>query len=222
MCGRYVLHADPQQLQQAFNLTTAPEFAPRFNIAPTQTVPVITSDHPDQAEFLRWGLIPSWAKDMSMGAKLINARSETVEEKPSFRNAFKRRRCVIPMNGFYEWKQLDDGSKQPIYIHHKEEPFWGLAGLWEVWKNPDTGEEVRTFSILTTSANAFMQQIHDRMPVILQPKDYERWLTTGEKDAPGLRDLMVPFDAALMTGYEVSKAVNKAAVDLPNLILPLQ
>lgn len=222
MCGRYVINADPNQLQQAFELTTVPQFAPRFNIAPTQTAPVITNDSPREAVMYRWGLIPSWAKDASLGGKMINARSESVEEKPAFRTAFKRRRCIVPMTGFYEWRKLDDNSKQPLYIYRKDSPFMGVAGLWEVWKEPETGEEIRTYTILTTSANPFMQQFHDRMPVILKPEDYERWLMTGEKDAGSLRDLLQPLDASALTAHEVSKAVNRVVVDMPNLILPIQ
>lgn len=222
MCGRYVINADPQQLQQAFSLTTVPDFAPRFNAAPTQMLPVITNDDPRSAALYRWGLIPGWAKDASLASKMINARSETVDEKPAFRTAFKRRRCIVPATGFYEWHKLDDGSKQPLYIYRNDSPFMGMAGLWEVWKEPETNEEVRTFTILTTSANPFMQKIHERMPVILNPQDYERWLTTGEKDAPGLRDLLKPLEPDVMTAHEVSKAVNKATLDMPNLILPVQ
>lgn len=222
MCGRYVINADPNQLQQAFELTTVPQFAPRFNIAPTQTAPVITNDSPREAVMYRWGLIPSWAKDASLGGKMINARSESVEEKPAFRTAFKRRRCIVPMTGFYEWRKLDDNSKQPLYIYRKDSPFMGVAGLWEVWKEPETGEEIRTYTILTTSANPFMQQFHDRMPVILKPEDYERWLMTGEKESSSLRDLLQPLDASALTAHEVSKAVNRVVVDMPNLILPIQ
>lgn len=222
MCGRYVINADPNQLQQAFALTNMPQFAPRFNVAPTQMLPIITNDNPHEALLLRWGLIPSWAKDESMGSKMINARSETVEEKPAFRTAFKRRRCIVPMTGFYEWRTLDDGSKQPLYIYRNDSPFMAMAGLWEIWKQPESGEEVRSFTILTTNANEFMQQFHDRMPVILKPQNYERWLLTGEKDAPSLRDLFEPFDSSGLAAHEVSKAVNRVNVDMPNLILPIQ
>ena len=221
MCGRYVINVDPNQLQQAFELTSVPEFAPRFNIAPTQMLPVITNDHPQEAELLRWGLIPSWAKDESIGSKMINARAETVEEKPSFRNAFKKRRAIIPASGYYEWQVRDDG-KHPMYIHMKDAPLLGMAGLWEVWKNPE-GEWVRTYTILTTSANEFAGKIHDRIPVILKPEDFDRWLQTPEEEASSLRDLLKPFDRPNeMAAHEVSKAVNRASLDMPNLILPLE
>jgi putative SOS response-associated peptidase YedK len=221
MCGRYVINADPQQMQQAFALTTVPEFAPRFNIAPTQLLPVITNDHPNQAALLRWGLLPSWAKDESMGSKLINARAETVDEKPSFRNAYKRRRAIIPATGYYEWQVKDDG-KHPMYIHMKDNALIGLAGLWEIWKNPE-GEYVRTYAIITTTANTFTSSIHDRMPVILNRHDYDRWLNTPEDQAAGLRDLLVPYaHNDQMTAHEVSKAVNRATIDIPNLILPVE
>jgi putative SOS response-associated peptidase YedK len=219
MCGRFVLNVDPAMLQTAFDLSSVPQFAPRYNIAPTQAAPVITNENPKDAELYQWGLIPSWAKDVSVGSKMINARAETVEEKPAFRAAFKRRRCIIPASGFYEWQQRDDG-KQPMYIHLKDDPLFGMAGLWEVWRDPE-GKELRTFTILTTAANDFMRPIHDRMPVILKPEHYALWLEVDEQAAPNLRDLFKGVDADDMTAHDVSKAVNRPAVDMPNLILPV-
>lgn len=220
MCGRYALNIDPATMQTLFDLSSVPQFAPRFNIAPTQLAPVITNEKPHEISMYRWGLLPSWSKDESMGAKMINARSETVEEKPSFRSAFKRRRCIVPASGFYEW-QKRGSDKQPMYIHPNDAPIFGMAGLWEVWRNPD-GEMVHTYTILTKAANTFMQSIHERMPVILQPQQYKAWLEVDEKSSPLLVDLMNnhTIDAKQMTAHDVSKAVNRPIVDDPTLILP--
>jgi putative SOS response-associated peptidase YedK len=220
MCGRFVLTASPEAIQTAFNLTTVPEgLTARYNVAPSQPVAVITNEDPKTLTFHRWGLIPSWAKDIAIGNKLINARADTAAEKPSFRAAFRRRRCLIPANGFYEW-QKRTGGKAPMFIHLKEYKVFAFAGLWEVWHSPD-GDELRTCTILTTEPNDFVRSIHDRMPVILQPSDYEKWLAPGEQSPDALKPLMKPLDAALMTAHEVSKLVNKATVDTPELIAPV-
>lgn len=222
MCGRYVLAVDPDTLQQAFDLSNVPDFPPRFNIAPTQFSPVITNEARDEATLLRWGLIPSWSKDASIAASLINARADSAPEKPSFRSAFKRRRCLVPATGFYEWKKSEDGkSKTPLYIQVSDTPLFAMAGLWEVWKQPDTGELIKTYTILTTDANEFMQPIHTRMPVILRREDYDLWLQEDEVPADVLRPLLKPFTAGAMKAYEVSKAVNRPANDSPLLIEPV-
>ncbi len=219
MCGRYVLDVDPNVLQQVFHLSTAPDLSPRFNIAPTQMLPLISNEQPDALSFYRWGLIPSWAKDESIGNKLINARAETAAEKPSFRSALKRRRCLVPASGFYEW-QKDGKTKTPLYIQVKDAPVIAFAGLWEVWHSPD-GSELRTYTILTTEANDFMSSIHTRMPVILHPSDYDQWLDPDEVPSESLRPLLKPFEADRMTAYEVSRTVNSPANDLPECIAPV-
>lgn len=219
MCGRYVLEATPEQLQQAFNLESVPQFAPRYNIAPTQLAPVITNEAPRVLTPLRWGLIPSWAKDESVGSKMINARADGIAEKPSFRAAFKRRRCIVPASGFYEWQKRDDG-KQPMYIHFGDAPVFGLAGLWEIWHNSN-GDEIRTYTIITTDANDFMSSIHNRMPVILPRDAYDEWLNTDEQDAQSLLPLLMARDIDALTAHDVSKAVNRPVVDDPTLIAPL-
>src|SRR5688572_1448396 len=148
MCGRFVLTVNPEVIQTAFDLTTMPPImSPRFNVAPTQPVAVISNENPHELTFYKWGLIPSWSKDAAIGSKMINARSESAAEKPSFRSAFKRRRCIIPADGFYEWRQ-HGGEKIPMFIHMKGQEVFGIAGLWEVWHSPDGGE-IRTCSILT-------------------------------------------------------------------------
>lgn len=220
MCGRFVLVADPNLVQQTFNLDSTPEMMPRYNIAPTQAVPVITNEHPRQISMYRWGLIPSWAKEPQIGSRMINARSEGVEEKPAFRSAFKRRRCIIPASGFYEWKKLDAKNKAPMYIQLKDQEVLGFAGLWEVWHDPDGGEW-RTFTILTTSANSFMETMHDRMPVILPPESYAQWLDPKELPADVLKPLLKQYDPQAMKAHEVSKLVNRPGMDMPECIVPL-
>lgn len=219
MCGRFVLAADPETLQQAFNLASLPDIQPRYNIAPTQIIPVITNEAPDTLSMLRWGLIPSWSKDMSVASKMINARAETAAEKPAFHAAFRRRRCLIPATGFYEWQARENG-RTPMFIHLKNAPVFAFAGLWEVWHSPQ-GDEVRSVTILTTEANSFMRSIHDRMPVILHSADYKTWLDSSEVPADVLRSLLRPFEAAEMTAYEVSRMVNRPTMDVPELIAPV-
>jgi putative SOS response-associated peptidase YedK len=196
-----------------------PIMSPRFNVAPTQPVAVISNENPHELTFYKWGLIPSWSKDPLIGSKMINARSESAAEKPSFRSAFKRRRCIIPTDGFYEWRQKD-GEKTPMFIHMKDQEVFGFAGLWEVWHSPDGGE-IRTCSILTTEANDFMQTIHNRMPVILHKEDYNLWLSPDEEPTPVLQALMKPYSGDELTAYAVSKMVNKPSNDTPDLIQPV-
>ena len=175
MCGRYALYGPVSRLREAFDAVPEGfEFEPRWNAAPMQWLPVVRqrSNGERVIHRLRWGLVPSWAKDATIATRLINARGESVAEKPSFRAAFRRRRCIVPANGFYEWQQLSDqqgGGKQPFYIHPVEGEFFALAGLWERWTRPADGEELDTFTIVTTEANAAMRPLHDRMPVILAP-----------------------------------------------------
>ncbi len=220
MCGRFVLTADGEAIQTAFNLDEVPDsLPPRFNIAPSQPIAVITNENPKVLTFHKWGLVPSWAKDVAMGNKMINARSESVEEKPAFRAAFRRRRCLIPATGFFEWQQRD-GKKVPMFAHMKDNSVFAFAGLWEVWHSPE-GDELRTVTILTTEPNALMADIHNRMPVILPTTAYETWLAAGEQSPADLKPLLKPFDAGRMTAYEVSTFVNRPANDTPEAIEPV-
>jgi putative SOS response-associated peptidase YedK len=220
MCGRFVLTVNPEMIQTAFDLTSVPaSMSPRYNIAPTQPVALITNESPHELTFYKWGLIPSWSKDTSIASKMINARSESAAEKPAFRAAFKRRRCIIPTDGFYEWHQQGK-EKVPMFIHFKDQELFGFAGLWEVWNSPD-GSEVRTCTILTTEANDFMQTIHNRMPVILHKEDYPLWLSSEEEPPPVLQALMKPYSGDDLTAYPVSKMVNRPGNDVPELIQPV-
>lgn len=223
MCGRFTLSNSGEAIASAFDLNALPDLEPRYNIAPTQPAPAIvaTSEHPErQFELLYWGLIPSWAKDYKIGARLINARAETVTEKPSFRTAFKRRRCLVVTDGFYEWKRLDK-EKQPFYFqveHHR--PF-AFAGLWEHWQSSE-GDTIDSCTILTTEANDLMRSIHDRMPVILDPQDYDLWLDPSVQKPDLLQPLLRPYSSEAMSSYPVNPRVNSAKYDDPSCIQPLE
>jgi putative SOS response-associated peptidase YedK len=223
MCGRFTLHASPEEVAALFGLDSAPELAPRYNVAPTQPVGIVRFDpHAQQREWslALWGLIPSWSKDPSIGARMINARSETVVEKPSYRAAFKRRRCLLPANGFFEWKR-DGRAKQPFYFSSADSGLLALAGLWESWTGPD-GSQLDSCTILTTDANELVAGVHDRMPVILSPQDFDEWLGDGrDADAAlqtALRHLMRPYPAEQMTARPVSNYVNSPRNEGPDCI----
>jgi putative SOS response-associated peptidase YedK len=219
MCGRFTLTIDPTSLQQAFPWAVIPDdLFPRYNIAPTQPVAVIPNTGENTASMYKWGLIPSWAKDPSIGDRMINARAESLAEKPSFRNAFRRRRCLILADGFYEWKQNPDlKSKQPIYIRMKDNQPFAFAGLWELWKSSD-GSEIRSCTIITTQPNSLLEPIHNRMPVILPANTYQRWLAIEDTQPNQLNDLLVPYQASDMIAYPVSRMVNSPETESPELI----
>lgn len=215
MCGRYRLSRRRQIIEEYFDAVSGEDdWEPRFNIAPTQPVPVIRQ-HPKepirQLSLMRWGLIPSWAKDPSVSAQMINARSETAATKPAFRDPLKFRRCLIPADGFYEWKRMPT-SKQPYCFEVNEGELFAFAGLWDCWKG-SSGKAVETCSILTTTPNAVTSAVHDRMPVILEPDTYDLWLDPGMRDMRVVSDLLKPFDAQLMRCYPVSTRINHVAND---------
>lgn len=222
MCGRYTQTQAATAIAVAFKLAEVPPLPPRYNIAPTQLVSaVIQPQQRDrQLRVLRWGLVPSWAKDPAIGSRMINARAETVAEKPSFRTALRYRRCLVLADGFYEW-QRQGRKKQPFYFHlHDHQPF-GFAGLWEHWESQTTGEILETCTILTTAANDVLQPVHDRMPVILAPTDYDRWLDPDQNQSAALLPLLQPYPAEAMQAYPVSAIVNKATSDRPECMQPL-
>lgn len=207
MCGRFAQRSNPKRLAKEFKVADVPDLEARYNIAPTQEVlGVLGSADGREMKFFKWGLIPSWAKDTSMGARLINARSETVDEKPAFREAFKKRRCIIPADGFYEW-QRTAGRKQPFFFQMKDERPFGFAGLWEKWQGVG-GQTIESCTILTTEANQTLSPVHDRMPVILAPDDYELWLDEDVRKRELLKDLLRPYPAKEMMSYPVGTAVN--------------
>lgn len=221
MCGRYTLATDPWKLAELLELEQAPELRPRYNIAPTQAVAALRLNDRGRRELvrLRWGLVPSWAKDPAMGNKLINARAETVAGKPAFRAAFKRRRCLLPADGFYEWKRLD-GGKQPYRIHLADGGPFCFAGLWEHWRGADE-QTLETCTIITTAANATVSPLHDRMPVILDPADYGLWLDVDGAGPDDLQALLEPYPAGAMAAYPVSPRVNNPRHDAPDCVAPV-
>ncbi|HMQ31497.1 MAG TPA: SOS response-associated peptidase [Chloroflexaceae bacterium] len=219
MCGRFTLAVPAEQVAAQFQLPATPELAPRYNIAPTQQVAAVrAAEVGRELSMFRWGLVPSWAKDPSVGARMINARAETAAEKPAFRTALRQRRCLIPADGFYEW-QAREGGKQPFHIRLADGGLFALAGLYEHWKAPD-GAWLSTCTILTTAANALMRPLHDRMPVILAPEHYALWLDPGLRDAGPLQELLAPFPPDRMVATPVSKAVNRATNEGPELLAP--
>ncbi len=223
MCGRFTLTVDPAELREAFGEYTFPEqFAPRFNISPTQPVLAIPNDTRNKADFFSWGLIPSWSKDPTIASRLINARGETVAEKPSFRGGFKYKRCLIPADGFYEWKaQGGEKTKVPYFIHMKDRHPFAFAGLWDEWHSPDGGTLLRTCTIITIEPNELMAALHNRMPVILHQKDYAQWLDAAPQTPENLLPLIKPFPADKMSAYPVSTLVNKPGNDRPECVVPL-
>lgn len=221
MCGRFTLTADQDSFEDRFSLTRFDlGWVPSFNIAPTQEVLTVTNDGSEnRPELMRWGLVPSWAKDPKIGNRMINARSETLAEKPSFRTAFKRRRCLIPADGFYEWKR-EGKAKKPMLITANPGGLFAFAGLWETWKQPDDSW-LLTCAIITTSANEFMKSIHDRMPVILPRESEASWLDPEEQDTAILSELLLPYDSDRMEAYEVSTLVNSPRNNFPEVIEPV-
>lgn len=222
MCGRFTLAADPADILEAFpGLNIPAEMQPHYNIAPSQPVAVVPNDGNFRLDYFNWGLIPSWAKDADIGNRLINARAETLAEKPSFRTALRRRRCLILADGFYEWRQ-DSGqkTKSPMYIRLKTGKPFAFAGLWDQWNSPD-GSLIKSCTIITTQPNALMQPIHNRMPVILPESAFPGWLDPAEKTPDLLSPLLQPYPAEEMMFYPVSRLVNSPANDSPECILPL-
>jgi putative SOS response-associated peptidase YedK len=221
MCGRFALTVDPADLQDAFPEFAFPgQLAPRFNIAPTQPVLVIPNDGTSKADFFVWGLIPSWAKDPSIGAHMINARAETLAEKPSFRAAYRYRRCLILADGFFEWQaQVGSKVKVPHYIRLKSGRPFAFAGLWEDWHAPD-GSQVKSATIITTQPNELIARLHNRMPVILPPDTYARWLEPAPRQPVDLQGLLAPYPAEEMSAHPVSTLVNSPANDQPECITP--
>jgi len=208
MCGRFAQRSDPKRLAQEFKVAEVPPVEARYNVAPTQKILAVRQSATGrEMTFFKWGLVPAWAKDTSMGARLINARSETVREKPSFREAFKRRRCVIPADGFYEWRR-EGSKKQPFFFRMRDERPFGFAGLWERWEMEGRDQAINSCTILTTEANEVLRPMHDRMPVILHPDDYSLWLEGDERERALLGELLRPYPAGEMIGYPVSALVN--------------
>ena len=221
MCGRFAFYSPAEAVVHLFGAEDAVDLPPRYNIAPTQPVPVVRERSGGEREFvqLHWGLIPFWAKERSIGSRMINARAETVASKPSFRNAFRHKRCLILADGFYEWQKQASG-KQPWFMSMvADEPF-AMAGLWETWRENDDAEPLESCTIVTTGPNAFMSRLHNRMPVILPADAAAIWLDPLA-DSESLQSVLVPAREGLLQAVEVSRRVNSPSNQGPELILPV-
>jgi len=218
MCGRYTIVAKAEEIEKRFQVEVPEYYLPRYNAAPTQILPVVTNESPSGLSFFRWGLIPFWAKDISIGSRMINARSETLHEKPSFKQALKKRRCLVPADGFYEWKKIDAKTRIPHRILMQDGSLFSFAGLWEHYIDPDENQ-IYSFTIVTTNANERVAPLHDRMPVILTMETEQRWLDDS-LDVREHLDLLKPYNAEAIQAYPVSPGVNKPENDRPDLIKP--
>ncbi len=221
MCGRFTLKTPARILQEYFGVTQLPGLPARYNIAPTQPVGVVVGDGEREWTQMRWGLIPYWAKDPSIGNRMINARAETLEDRPAYREAFARRRCLVPADGFYEWQRLEGGGKQPVYLHLQDETPFAFAGLWDRWRDRVTGKAVRSCAIVTTEPNEVVEPIHDRMPAILERHQLASWLDPDTEPAD-LLELLRPSPAERLRARLVSTLVNKPDNDLPECIEPIE
>jgi putative SOS response-associated peptidase YedK len=224
MCGRFTLTVDADSIQTHFPwLDFVPQqIAPRYNIAPTQPIAVVPNDGRNAVDHFVWGLIPFWAKDPSIGSKMINARGETLAEKNSFKNAYKRRRCLVLADGFYEWGVVTgQKTKQPYYFRLEDGAPFAFAGLWEEWNSPE-GSQLKSATIITTDPNPLVRQVHVRMPVILHPQDYPLWLSPEEQTPGALQHLLTAYPAEEMIAFPVSTSVNSPYNDTPENIQPLQ
>ncbi len=223
MCGRYVVAYDPETLVSGFSVTRVTPFPRRWNVAPQSEVPVVfeTRDGERVAELMRWGLVPHWAKDAAIGHKLNNARADGLFDKPSFRQAARRRRCLLPASGFYEWQATATG-KQPWYVCSRDGRPLAMAGLFEAWRAAETAPWLLSCCIVTTEANALMAPIHDRMPVLLEPEQWPHWLSRGEQDPAALQPMLAPCPPERLQAWPVARAVNRGAADGAALIEPLK
>jgi len=224
MCGRYTLTSPGEVVAEVFELVDVPPILPRYNLAPTQeaaVVRVVAPGAPRRLDPLRWGLIPYWAQDPAIGNHMINARADTVADKPAYRDSFRRRRCLVPADGFFEWKKVAPKVKQPYLIRRQGRLPFAFAGLWSSWHGPGAARPLETFTILTTSPNDLVRPLHDRMPVVLDRRDFAAWLDPKNRDAARLQALLAPAPAAGWEAVPVSRAVNDPANDTQECIEPL-
>jgi putative SOS response-associated peptidase YedK len=223
MCGRYALTSPPELIATLFGITLLGQIRARYNIAPGQAAPVVrraASGSARSLDLLWWGLVPHWAKDEKIGTQTINARAETADVRPAFRSAFRHRRCLVPADGFFEWKQVSPKKKQPYFIRRKDAAPLAYAGLWEQWRRPDDPEreEIETYTILTVPANDLLRPLHERMPAILGPEDFDRWLDPDLSDPETVKPLLRTFPADMLESYPVSTFVNRPANDGPRCV----
>lgn len=224
MCGRYTLTSPGEVVAEIFELPDVPPILPRYNLAPTQEAAVVrvaAPGAPRTLDRLRWGLIPWWAKDPAIGNRMINARAESAADRPAYRDSFRRWRCLVPADGFYEWKKLAAKSKQPYLIRRQDRLPFAFAGLWSSWRGPESDRPVETFTILTTEPNDLLRPLHDRMPVILDRRDFAAWLDPANRDLARLQALLAPAPTGGWEAVPVSRAVNSPDHDEPDCIEPL-
>lgn len=220
MCGRYTLY-ETEDLAERFGVDLPEDIHPSYNVAPSQTMPVIVNGTDTKhIEFMKWGLVPAWAKDSKMGPKLINARSESIFNKPAWRHVIRSHRCLVPANGFYEWKNTNTAQKQPYYIHPKERQIFSFAGVWDSWRTPD-GETLKTYSIITTEPNHEISAIHNRMPVILYQEEELVWIDPTNNHPEDIAPLLHPYEDDGLELYPISQDVNSPANNSPSLLQPL-
>jgi len=220
MCGRFSQHHSADEIAERFDVPeVAFAISPRYNVAPSQTVAAVVAQPGRQLVGFKWGLVPSWAKDPSVGNHMINAKAETLSEKPSFRQALTRRRCLIPADGFYEWKKKGKGPSQPLYIRRRDQGLFAFAGLWEEW-HPSEGEVLRTCTIITVEPNELIAPIHHRMAAILKPEHEAAWLDPATTYAPALLELLRPYPDGDLEAYAVSRSVNTPSFEGPDCIAP--
>jgi len=219
VCGRYAFFSPAEAVKRVFALDDVPALEPRYNVSPTQDVPTVRAGEEGARAFalLHWGLVPKWAKEKAIGNRMINARAETLAEKPSFRDAFRKRRCLVLADGWYEW-QVAPGGKQPWFIRMKNARPFAFAGLWERWKDPASGAPLESCTIVTTDAAESIRKIHERMPVVLAEADQDRWLDTAFSDTDKLSELLRPFDPKLLEAWKVGREVNAPKNQGPELI----
>lgn len=218
MCGRFTLKTSPAALQDELGLVLSMELAPRYNISPSQRIAVVPNNGENRVELFKWGLVPSWAKDAAIGNRMINARAETLAEKPSFRAGLKKRRCIVLADGFYEWR-TEGKKKLPLHIRMKDQRPFAIAGLWETWRDP-AGEVLNTCTLITTSPNDFMSRIHDRMPAILPKDRIAAWLSPEAREAAQVLPLLTPWMGDDLEAFPVSTLVNSPAHDRAECVLP--
>jgi len=218
MCGRYTVTAKPKDIEARFEVEVPDTYTPRFNAAPTQLLPVITSEHPDGLSFFFWGLIPEWSKSKAVSVKLFNAQAETLNEKPTFKRALEKHRCIVPADSFYEWKRVSKKSRIPYRFLLNNGSIFSFAGLWEEFED-DNDEIVHTFTIITTTPNGVVASVHDRMPVILTPSSEKIWLDE-DSSSDQIIDILQPYKSDAMTSYTVSSLVNNVSNDSESLIAP--
>ncbi|MDX1689449.1 MAG: SOS response-associated peptidase [Acidimicrobiia bacterium] len=224
MCGRFVQSQDPAAYARLFGaeVVVTESLEPSYNVAPTDRVYAVAEhDGVRRLGTFRWGLIPFWAEDRKIASRHINARAETVDTKPAFRDSFASRRCIVPADGFYEWERRDDGSKLPHYLHPTDAEAFALAGLWASWRDPETDERVVTCTILTTEPNEVAGRIHDRMPVVLRPDDWDAWLDRDNGDTDSLRGMLGPAPDGAVGEHPVSSLVNSVKNNVPELLQPI-